>query len=444
MSLDDMKKILKEYGIVGAGGAGFPSYAKLSYEVDTVILNAAECEPLFKVDQNLLIEETNKVLKGLEYVVEGIGAKKGIVAIKEHYHEACIEIDKNIINYVRLNKVLIEDGYPAGDEVVLVYEVTGLVVPQGGIPINVGVMVINVETALNIYNAIEKKKPVIHKYLTIGGEVKIPKTLKVPIGIKIKDLLDEVGGITIENYKVLIGGPLTGRIGNLNEVVTKTTKGIFILKVDNPVVELREYNLKIALKRAMGICSQCRMCTDLCPRNLLGHNIEPHKIMNTLAFGLDYNIDSLKNALACCECNLCSTYACHQNLNPMGIIKDLKTRLREKGIKLDNSISISKVKDEREYRRVPVKRVLNRLGLNKYNVNTVLTNSKTIPNYIELYLKQGIGVKCKAIVKEGEIVVEGQVVGVVEEKELGVFLHSSINGKVYEVTSNSIIIKREE
>ena len=157
MVLQELKDLLKESGIVGAGGAGFPTYAKLSYDVNTVILNGAECEPLFRVDQNLLATHTDEILTGLSLVVEAVGAKEGILAYKEHYHDADEAIERVIYKYPRLRKKLLKDGYPAGDEVVLVYETTGRVVPQGGIPINVGAMVMNVETALNVYNAVERR-----------------------------------------------------------------------------------------------------------------------------------------------------------------------------------------------------------------------------------------------------------------------------------------------
>lgn len=441
MELQELKDLLKESGIVGAGGAGFPTYAKLSYDVNTVILNGAECEPLFRVDQNLLATHTDEILTGLSLVVEAVGAKEGILAYKEHYHEADEAVERVIYKYPRIRKKLLKDGYPAGDEVVLVYETTGRVVPQGGIPINVGAMVMNVETALNVYNAVEKKEPVTYKYLTVGGAVDEPKTLRVPIGTKFGDLIKEAGGSSIESYKLLVGGPMTGVIGNLNDTVTKTTKGIFVLPMDNPIIELREYRLKVALKRAMGVCSQCRMCTDLCPRNLLGHSIEPHRIMNSLAFGLDYNSEVFVNALACCECNLCSAYSCHQGLNPKAIIADLKGRLRANGVKLPKVDS--KVKDEREFRRVPVGRVVARLKLTKFNVDAPLNEMNLEPKVLTIKTRQSIGAPVNLMVNKGDKVSCGQVIGNIDDKSLGVFLHSPIDGNIDEVNKDYLVIRRE-
>ncbi|GAB6170180.1 4Fe-4S dicluster domain-containing protein [Clostridium carnis] len=443
MLLQEVKSLFKEMGIVGAGGAGFPTYAKLSYDVETVILNGAECEPLFRVDRNLLKENTLQVLKGLDFVVNTLGAKEGIVAIKEHYKEADIAIDENIYKFPKLRKKLLKDRYPAGDEVVLVYETTKKIVPQGGIPLNVGVMVINVETIFNVYNSIEKNIPVTHKYITVGGAVNSPKTLCVPIGTTFKDLLYEVNGTLIEDYKLLIGGPMTGRIGSIDESVTKTTKGIFILPKDNPIIELREYKLNVAIKRAMGVCSQCRMCTDLCPRYLLGHSIEPHKIMNSLSFGLENNSKVFINALACCECNLCSSYSCHQNLNPKAVISDLKTRLRKSGVKLQDT-SRKSVDKNREYRGVPVKRIVSRLKLSEYDKDAPISSLKKEPNIVNISTRQSIGALAKIIVKVGDIVKKNDVIGIVNEKDLGVYLHSSIDGVIAEVNENNIVIRREK
>ncbi|ATD55058.1 4Fe-4S dicluster domain-containing protein [Clostridium chauvoei] len=443
MELEDIKQLLKEKGIVGAGGAGFPLYAKLSKEVDTVILNAAECEPLFRVDRNILKEHSLQVLEGLNFIVDILDAKEGVVEIKEHYIEANQAIDNIISTFPRLKKKLLKDGYPAGDEVILTYETTGRVVPQGGIPLNVGIMVMNVETAFNVYNAVRKNNPVTHKYLTVSGAVNTPKTLYVPIGIKFKELIPEVNGINIEEYKLLVGGPMTGRIGNLNETVTKTTKGIFILPKDNPIIELKEYNLNSLVKRSMGTCSQCRMCTDLCPRNLVGHSIEPHKIMNSLIFGLDFNSEVFINALACCECNLCSAYACHQSLNPKVIISELKTKLREQGIKPRfNNEAI--VKEEREYRRVPVKRVISRLKLSEFDKDAPIADIKDKPSILKINKKQSIGILVNTVVKIGDRVKKKDVIGVIDEKDLGVYLHSPIDGIIIDIDKDSISIRKEE
>lgn len=441
MNLEEFKLMLKEKGVVGAGGAGFPSYAKLTQNPDYIILNGAECEPLFSVDKNLITKYAYKILRALEYLVQITGAKQGIIALKEYYKDANCAIDEEIKVFKNLKKHSLENFYPVGDEVVLIHETTSRVVPQGGIPINVGVIVFNIETALNIYNVIENDECVIYKYLTVGGAVKEPKTLKVPIGTKFSDLINEVGGITIKDYEVLVGGPMTGRIGNLNECVTKTTKGFFILPSTNKTIISKQYKSSIATKRAMASCSQCQMCTDLCPRNLLGHSIEPHKIMNAIAFADYNNAKPFVNSLACCQCNICSIYSCHQNLNPSEIINDVKTRIRKSSIKLDQKSST--VSKYREYRKINAKKIASKLGLTQYNINTNLYKLNKNPNKLKLKSNQSIGRGVDFICQKGQFIKKGEIIGIVDEKSLGVNMHCPIDGLVIEVNKEFVIISGE-
>ena len=173
--------------------------------------------------------------------------------------------------------------YPAGDEVVTIYETTGRVVPPGKLPISVGVTVFNVETMLNAYYAITEGKGVTHKYITVTGEVKNPKTLCVPLGITVAEVIDLAGGATIPEYTLINGGPMTGNIVSENDFITKTSNAILVMPNDQYIVMKRRTDSSISLKRAMSACCQCKMCTDLCPRNLLGHPIEPNTVMRSLS-----------------------------------------------------------------------------------------------------------------------------------------------------------------
>lgn len=148
VSMLDLKNALFEGGVVGAGGAGFPTHAKLSDQADTVILNCAECEPLIKVDRQLMVDYINEILSGMQMMVEAMGAKEGIIAVKKSYTASIEAVKSNIGNYKNLRLHILPDIYPAGDEVVLIYETTGRIVPQGKIPILVGCVVCNVETVL--------------------------------------------------------------------------------------------------------------------------------------------------------------------------------------------------------------------------------------------------------------------------------------------------------
>ena len=158
--------IVKSAGIVGAGGATFPTHVKINATVDTVIVNGAECEPLLRVDQQLMDVRAADMLAALQAVMDHTKASKGIVGLKKKYVPAINSLRKELVNYPQIELGIMDNFYPAGDEQTLVYEMTGRIVPEGGIPLNVGTLVINVETLLNIYDMMTNEKPVIDKYIT--------------------------------------------------------------------------------------------------------------------------------------------------------------------------------------------------------------------------------------------------------------------------------------
>lgn len=244
MSLDELKQKLRNAGIAGAGGAGFPAYAKLSDKADTIILNCAECEPLLKLHQQVLTEYAFEVLSALSVVAESVGAKTVIIALKKHYKDAINAVNSVLNKFKNVQISFLPEVYPAGDEVITIYETTGRVVPPGSIPISVGVTVFNVETALNIYYAVFENKPVTHKYVTISGAVKKPTTVKAPLGMTFARLIQLAGGATEENYTVISGGPMMGKLVNPLDTVTKTTNGILVFPENHPVVEKRRHGYR--------------------------------------------------------------------------------------------------------------------------------------------------------------------------------------------------------
>ncbi|MBQ3226337.1 MAG: SLBB domain-containing protein, partial [Clostridia bacterium] len=270
MNLTELIPILKQNGIVGAGGAGFPTYVKLDKKADTLILNCAECEPLLKLHRQVLEKYAYEIVGTLEMIADAVEAKEVIIGIKPSYKKAVAAVEAVLSSMKKTKIGLLPEVYPAGDEVILIYETTGRVVPPGNIPISVGVTVFNVETILNIYNAIHKDEPVISKYITVTGEVKNPVTLKVPLGITMQEVVDLAGGATVEEPVLINGGPMTGMITNPFDPVTKTTNAILVMPKDHYIVSKRTSKISIDINRAMSVCCQCRLCTDLCSRNLLG------------------------------------------------------------------------------------------------------------------------------------------------------------------------------
>jgi Na+-translocating ferredoxin:NAD+ oxidoreductase RnfC subunit len=440
MDLRELKTVIYEKGVVGAGGAGFPTHMKLNNNIEVVILNSCECEPLLKVDKNLISTYAGNILKALSLVVETVGAKKGIVALKNTYKTAIKAVEAEIEAFPELHIKKMEDVYPAGDEVVLVYETTGKIIPEGGLPIDVNAVVINTETMLNIYNAVFLNTPVTDTYVTVTGEVKTPSTLKVPIGCQVSSLLELAGGVNTENYEIIIGGPMTGKLINELYTVTKTTKAIIVLPKDHPVVLKKQINAATNMKRAMSVCSQCQMCTDLCPRALLGHSIQPHKIMNALANGISSDLQTYMSSLICSECGLCEAYSCHQGLSPSKLIGELKGKLRENGIKNtfeNKSYSINKM---REMRKVPKERLIARLSLTAYNVEGALDERELDIQRVKISLRQHIGAEAVPVVKVGDKVMKGQLIGDIEEGKLGAKIHASIDGTIISLGDNSITI----
>ncbi len=176
IDFEEFQKRLREGGVVGAGGAGFPSYAKLNKNADTILLNCAECEPLLQPHRRLITVHADEIIAGLHMVVQVTGAKQAVIGVKGTYKEAIAAIRKEVDKYPEIHIHYLQEVYPMGDEVVLIYECTGRVVRPGGLPIEQGCIVYNVETMYNIYRAVVERKPVTFKYLTVIGEVTHPVT----------------------------------------------------------------------------------------------------------------------------------------------------------------------------------------------------------------------------------------------------------------------------
>lgn len=445
MQLHELKKILKINGVVGAGGAGFPSYFKLDQRADTIILNCAECEPLLRLHRQLLAKYTYEIIKTLNILAEAIEADKIIIALKRSYTEAVQATETVISDFKKAEICYLPEVYPAGDEIVTIYEATKRVVAPGNLPISVGVIVYNVETVLNMYNAIINGKPVTHKYVTIGGAVNNPVTVKAPLGVTLKYLVDNyAGGSKISDAVYIKGGPMTGCIANPNDVLTKTTNGILLFEKNHSVVLKKQTKISIDMKRAMASCCQCRMCTDLCPRNLLGHPIEPNAFMRSATSGDVKNLAPFLNTFYCSGCGLCEMYSCPQGLAPRILINEYKINLRKNRVEPLKEPKTEIVNKFRSHRLVPINRLVERLGLAKYESNAPLADIEVTSDNYKVMLLQHIGVPARCMVKSGESVHKGDVLAVVTDDELGAFIHSPSNGKITDITERWILISRKD
>lgn len=440
MASEVIEKI-KNAGIVGAGGAGFPSHVKLNVEAEVVVVNGAECEPLIRVDQQLMIASIDKLIRGLEIAVEQTGAMEGIIAVKGKHKEAVAALQEAVADKEKLSVFILDDFYPAGDEQVTLYEATGRQVPQGGLPINVGAVVTNVETLINIASAVDEDKPVTDTYVTVAGNVPSPVTVRVPVGITVREILKLAGVTDTRNIGVIDGGPMMGGlITDLDTPVKKASKAYIVLPESHYLIRMRMKSMRAVSKTTQSACIQCRYCTDMCPRYLLGHEIEPHRIMRALKYG-EAAEDVLRMAFACCECGMCEQYACIAHMMPRTVNAQLKKELSAKGLKPLDRPENQTVNPHRKDRRVPSSRIVRRLDLTRYDGPAPLTEEDFHFDTVRIPLKQHVGAPCVPLVKPGDTVKRGDKIGEIPEKALGAPVHASIEGTVTEVTDSEIVIK---
>lgn len=443
MDLQELQKIVYEAGIVGAGGAGFPTHKKFSDKVTQIVVNAAECEPLMMVDHHILEKHLQALVDTLNILIDTMKADEAIIGIKgKNMHL----LDKKILESIKSTKVKVKeipDIYPAGDEVVLTYETTGKIIPEGSIPVMVGVMVINVETVYNIHKAL-LGKPVTEKYITIGGDTKEDITVKAPVGMKIKELLNVCGYTNLDGKAVINGGPMMGKLVDLeNDAVTKTTKGLLIFPETHNVIQRKRRPIEMTLKRASAACCNCHMCSDVCPRNLLGYDLNVHKTLRAASHSEVQDTEAFLQSALCCGCGVCTVIGCQQMLDPQAISMSVKGSLGKHGLKRQNNKAPEKVRDERASRLVSSSKLIDRLGIRKYVKEKVeRRNIKLSPSDVYIELKQHVGAPASAIVKVGDKVKVGDIIAQTPENALGTTMHASINGTVKEINSRFVIISK--
>lgn len=441
MLLDELKAIVRESGVVGAGGAGFPSYAKMTDKADTVILNCVECEPLLKLHKQLLAAYAQEIVQMLDEIRETLGAKEAVIGIKNE-HAGTIRILEEVIrDYPKVRICAVRPTYPMGDEVVLIYEATGRVIKPGGIPIDENVIVYNAETVYNMYKGVHEKAPVTNKLVSIVGAVAKPITIRIPLGATVKDAVRAAGGVTVKNPAYVMGGPMMGHLGTERTVITKTTNAVIVLPEEHKVVMRMKKNLDIERRRAASSCCQCRTCTEMCPRHALGHPIEPHRIMRAVANQDTSDLSVYTNAAYCSSCGLCENYSCPQGLSPRSVIAEFKDGLRGAGIR-PQKLEPAPVAEDRELKKVPVPRLKAKLGLTEYDVPAPFEDTEIETFCVKVLMSQHIGAPAVPSVRQGEPVKKGQKIAEAAEG-LSVAIHASIDGTVEKANDKEIVIKRK-
>ena len=435
--MQELKNLMQNFGIVGAGGAGFPSYAKLAEGADLLLINGSECEPLLYTDYVILKNELSMVLSGITTVLSHTGIPKALVAIKEHTAKNLgLENGEKLADKIFVR--VLPNVYPIGDEIGLIYEATGRNVKPGKLPITEGVIVYNVETMYDLGRCIRFNEPVTKKYVTIGGAIDNPTVIKVPIGARISDIFKRLDIKVKEGYTVLDGGPSMGKIINPSTYsVTKTTKGILILPDDTQAIISKKMNIEMAIARAETACCQCTRCTDMCPRNLLGYPLEPHKMVRTAMGVAEVIPDMVLSATLCCGCGICESLACSQGISPRAVIENYKKLLAKNKLRFDLDGEYG-VRPEREYRMIPSKKWISVLGVTKFD--KIADFYGELKNFmrVEIPLSRHIGAPSVPAVADGDTVCEGDLIANAS-KGLSLPQHASISGTIT-LGSDKIII----
>ena len=433
----NLKETVQKAGVIGAGGAGFPAHVKIDAEVEYVIANGAECEPLIHKDGELMEHFAEEIVEGLKLVMEATGAPNGIIGIKEKKARA-VEALQKAVSGAGIKIHLLDDYYPAGDEVMLVYEAIGRLIPPAGIPLHIGIIVNNVESLYNIVNATQDI-PVISKFITVTGTVKQPMSFIAPIGISLKEAIEIAGGPTIGEYAILTDGPMMGSLEqNLNAPITKTMSGVIVLPAEHHLVERKERPADIMNRIGKSACDQCRLCTDRCHRYLLGYDVQPHKVMRSLGYS-DLDADYWRKwAYLCCECGLCSLYSCPEELYPKEACAASRQILREKNIEWKGDAKPTP-HIMQEYRRTPLKLLVRHLGLTEYDQPAPFIDIDYSPKQVLLPLSQHIGAPAEPVVRVGEKIRKGQVVAEIPQGQLGARIHASIDGTIKNIGSEILI-----
>lgn len=427
-------------GVVGAGGGGFPTHIKLAAKADTVIANGAECEPLLHKDAAVMEHQAPAMIRGIELAMDAVGARDGVIGVKAKKKAAVAAVQKACENS-RVRVELLGDYYPAGDEYDLVYAVTGRLIPPTGIPLDVGVVVCNVETFVNVTLAATRQQPVTHKTVTLAGAVNQPTTVTVPVGMSFREAIEATGGFATPDPVYMIGGLMMGQISeDLEAPVTKTATGVVVLPRSHRLIQRRLKPAAIQNQIGKSACDQCRYCTEYCPRFLLGYALEPHQVMRSLAFtatGKDVWNDW---GALCCACGLCTLYGCPEELYPKEACDQARAEMRAAGRKWTGKTEV-KPHPMREGRRVPIHTLARKLHVDQYEAPAPLRPDPLEPARVTLSLKQHAGAPNEAVVRPGDRVEAGQALGRVPEKALGAIVHAPFAARVVGV-NHSVTLER--
>jgi electron transport complex protein RnfC len=298
MTKEQILARIREAGIVGLGGAGFPTHVKLSpppeKKIDTVIINGSECEPYLTTDNRVMIEEADRLVAGTQIILKVIGnGARALISIEDNKPEAIKALKKACENVSGINVAVCKTKYPQGAEKQLIWALTKREVPSGGLPADAGCIVNNIDTVIAIHRAFIRGRPLMRKVVTLTGDaIKNPGNYKVRLGTKVSDLVEMAGGLKSTPAKVVVGGPMMGvAIFDINVPVVKTTSGVLFL-TENEANLPDEQN-----------CIRCGQCVEHCPMGLIPTELNIDVLRENSEMFIKHN------GLECIECGSCS-YIC--------------------------------------------------------------------------------------------------------------------------------------
>jgi len=297
LSVEELRKVIREAGIVGLGGATFPAHVKLSpppeKKIDYVIINGAECEPYLTADHRVMLESPSDIVYGLKVMIKALGAEKGVIGIEDNKSDAIKALEEAVADEESITVARLHTKYPQGAEKMLIQVTTGRKVPSGGLPLEVGVVNHNVGTAVAITRAIREGKPLIERVVTVtGAGVNQPANLMVRVGTLVSEVLEACGGLKEDTRKLIAGGPMMG--------LAQPSADIPVIKGTSGILALTDLDVSITESSP---CIRCAKCVDSCPVQLL-----PTSIAQAAENGLFKQADKL-HAMDCFECGCCS-YVC--------------------------------------------------------------------------------------------------------------------------------------
>ncbi|MFW6677466.1 electron transport complex subunit RsxC [Lacrimispora sp. AGF001] len=311
LSKEEIRDIVKEAGIVGLGGAGFPTHVKLTpkdeTKIDTIIVNGAECEPYLTSDYRMMLEEPESIIKGLNIILQLFDNAKGVIGIEDNKPEAIKVMTELVKDEPRITVCPLKTKYPQGGERALIYAVTGRKINSSMLPADAGCIVDNVDTVISIYNAVANSTPLIRRIVTVTGDaIANPQNYNVRTGTNYAELLEASGGFKTEPEKVISGGPMMGQaLFNMNIPVTKTSSALTCMSKD-----------EVALS-APTACIRCGRCVNVCPSRVV-----PQMMMQA-AMRSDIDTFVKLDGMECCECGCCA-YACPAKLPLTQAFKEMR------------------------------------------------------------------------------------------------------------------------